>query len=224
MASEVMENIKPTRMELLKLRKKHELAEKGHKLLGEKRDALVVEFLKIIKERSKVRKSVNSDLGEAYLSLSKAKMTMGENALSQALTAIPPMGDLVVSHLNIMGIKVPKLNWTKGTGSKMDYSLIDTNAYMDEAVEDFDKVLENLFHLAEIEGSIEKLAVEIEKTKRRVNALEYIFLPRLEATQKYIEMRLQEREREDFFRRKKIKSIMEQQKLEEERLLGESLV
>jgi V/A-type H+-transporting ATPase subunit D len=123
-----------------------------------------------------------------------------------------------------MGIKVPKLAWNPGDRSGINYSLIDTNAYMDEAVEDFNKVMENLFHLAEIEGSIESLAVEIEKTKRRVNALEYIFLPRLKATQKYIEMRLQEREREDFFRRKKIKSIMEQQRAEEERLLGESLV
>ena len=76
MASEVMENIKPTRMELLKLRKKTALAEKGHKLLGEKRDALVVEFLKIIKERAKVRRSVNADLADSYLSLSKVKMTM----------------------------------------------------------------------------------------------------------------------------------------------------
>ncbi len=224
MASEVMENIKPTRMELLKLRKKTALAEKGHKLLGEKRDALVVEFLKIIKERAKVRRSVNADLADSYLSLSKVKMTMGENSLNEALKGIPPLEGINLNHLNIMGVKVPKLAWNPGDRFGINYSLIDTNAYMDEAVDDFNKVMGNLFHLAEIEGSIERLAVEIEKTKRRVNALEYIFLPRLKATQKYIEMRLQEREREDFFRRKKIKSIMERQRAEEERLLGESLV
>ena len=221
MASEVLENVKPTRMELLKLRKKTELAEKGHKLLGEKRDALVVEFLKIIKERSKIRKMVNQDLASSYLSLSKVKMTMGENVLQQALMGIPRFEGLELDHLNIMGIKVPKLNWERGVVGGLNYSLIDTNAYLDEAVDDFNEVMGNLFNLAEIEGSIEKLAVEIEKTKRRVNALEYIFLPRLKATQKYIEMRLQEREREDFFRRKKIKSIMERQKCDENRLISE---
>ncbi len=224
MASDIMENVKPTRMELLNLRKKHQLAQKGHKLLGEKRDALVVEFLKIIKERAKIRKRVNRDLMDAYGSLSRVKMTMGEDALDKALEGIPPMEEPTVGRLNIMGIKVPKITWTPGTRKDVGYSLVDTNAYMDEAVEDFNKVFRNLFQLAEIEGSIEKLAVEIEKTKRRVNALEYIFLPRLTATQRYIEMRLQEREREDFFRRKKIKSIMERQRKLEERTLPESLV
>lgn len=222
MASEVLENVKPTRMELLKLRKKTVLAEKGHKLLGEKRDALVVEFFKIIKERTKVRKKANTDLANSYISLSKVKMTLGEGVLSQALKGIPPLEDLKLGHLNIMGIKVPKLNWKRREIRGLNYSLIDTNAYLDEAVEDFNEVMENLVHLAEVEGSIEKLAVEIEKTKRRVNALEYIFLPRLKATQRYIEMRLQEREREDFFRRKKIKSIMERKRSVEDRLIHES--
>lgn len=222
MASEIMENVKPTRMELLNLRKKYHLAEKGHKLLGEKRDALVVEFLKIVKERAKIRKSVDKDLLSSYRSLAKVKMTMGEEALELALRAIPPMKEPKVSHLNIMGTKVPKITWTPVVQRELTYSLVDTNAFMDEAVEEMGEVFRNLFQLAEIEGSIERLAVEIEKTKRRVNALEYIFLPRLKATQRYIEMRLQEREREDFFRRKKIKSIMERKKVLEEKTLHET--
>lgn len=211
MAEEVIEGINPTRMELLSVRKRKKLAEKGHKLLSEKRDALVVQFFEIIKDRNTLREKANTDLMGSYALLVQAQMIMGQDRVEDATGSIPPLGDVPMRTVNIMGVHVPKVEYDaipSRSGQPL-YGYIDTTAKLDESCEKFRNLLIDILKLAEVEGTIERLAIEIEKTKRRVNALEHIFIPRLKATEKYIEMQLQEREREDFFRRKRIKAIME---------------
>ncbi len=213
MVEEKIEGVKPTRMELLAIRKKRNLAEKGHKLLSEKRDALIMQFFDVIKTRDTLRVDVNSSLMNAYSSLIESQMIMGQNQVEEVALAVPPMGKVPTSVVNIMGVQVPSLEAEAIVPPEGPvYGYLDTTAKLDEATDKLRKVLVKILKLAEVEGSIERLANEIEKTKRRVNALEHIFIPRLKTTIKYIEMQLQEREREDFFRRKRIKAIMERAK------------
>jgi V/A-type H+-transporting ATPase subunit D len=211
MVEEIIEGINPTRMELLSVRKRKKLAEKGHKLLSEKRDALVVQFFEVIKDRNTLRNRANSELRKAYTTLVEAQMIMGQDRVEDATGSIPQLGDVPMRTVNIMGVHVPKVEYDAipSRAGEPLYGYIGTTAKLDEASDKFEKLLLDILKLAEVEGTIERLAIEIEKTKRRVNALEHIFIPRLKATEKYIEMQLQEREREDFFRRKRIKAIME---------------
>ena len=210
MANEVLEGTKPTRMELLNIKKRKTLAEKGHRLLTEKRDALVVEFLNIIKTREQQRNELNALLMEGYSTLIRAEMEAGIEELESIAAAAPPAPEVPVTGVNIMGVIVPRI---ESSGLKENqppfYSMLSTSSRLDSSVELFRKILKKLLVVAEIEGTIERLSLEIEKTRRRVNALEHIFIPRLENTEKYIEMQLQEREREDFFRRKRMKALME---------------
>jgi V/A-type H+-transporting ATPase subunit D len=213
MVENIIEGVKPTRMELLAIRKKKKLAEKGHKLLGEKRDALVMQFFEIIHTRDTLRSEVNSKLGDAFNTLIDAEMILGRDNVEDVTYSVPQIQNVPTDVVNIMGVQVPKIQAEALTAPREPvYGYLHTNARLDEATDQFFNVLLRILKLAEVEGSIERLANEIEKTKRRVNALEHIFIPRLNATQKYIEMQLQEREREDFFRRKRIKTIMEGQK------------
>lgn len=213
MVENVIEGVKPTRMELLAIRKKKKLAEKGHKLLGEKRDALVMQFFEIIRARDALRGEVNSKLNDAFNTLIDSEMILGRESVADVTLSIPEIANVPTEVVNIMGVQVPRIQTEEiELPKKPLYGYLHTSARLDEATDRFQNVLMQILKLAEVEGSIERLANEIEKTKRRVNALEHIFIPRLNATQKYIEMQLQEREREDFFRRKRIKTIMEAQK------------
>lgn len=209
--AERIEGAKPTRMELLSIKKKRMLAEKGDEILTKKRDALVGEFFEIIKERSAARKEAFEALEKARKSLIKAEMVMGTDAVESLAEGSPEIKGIDVRRENIMGVHIPRFSITdveKGP----HYGLARTSAFLDEAKKDASDMLIKMIKLAEIESSIERMAREIEGTKRRVNALEYIFIPRLEATEKYISMQLDEHEREDFFRRKRIKAIMESKK------------
>lgn len=210
MADEIVEGTKPTRMELLNIKKKKALAKKGHKLLTEKRDALVAEFLGIIKTRETHRGELSELLGRGFDSLVRAEMESGFDELMSIAISAPPAPEVPVTGVNIMGVTVPRIE-SSGLPERLPpfYSLHTTSSRLDSTVNLFRNILKKILVVAEIEGTIERLALEIEKTRRRVNALEYIFVPRLENTEKYIEMQLQEREREDFFRRKRMKAVSE---------------
>jgi V/A-type H+-transporting ATPase subunit D len=204
---ELLEGVKPTRMELLTIRKRKELAEKGHKLLSEKRDALVSKFFEIIEKRGKARKEMEDQLQQAFSSLIKAQMVMGEERVKEISLTTEKIGDIEIGNVNVMGVKIPKINAIEIPSPS--YSFIGTSSKIDECFEQFSMALRKILELTEAEGGIQCLSKEIGKVKRRVNALEHIFLPKLEATIKYIEMQLEEREREDFFRRKRMKALME---------------
>lgn len=209
MMAEKLEGVKPTRMELLRIRKRKVLAENGHDLLSEKKDALINEFFNIVDRRKELREKLEKKLEESYESLIDAQMIMGQNEIESIADGSPTMKSLDIESDNIMGVKVPKLE--PDIPEEKFYGYADTSVKLDESVEDFRSALELALQLAEIEGKLNRLADEIEKAKRRVNSLEYNYIPKLEATIKYIERQLEEREREDFFRRKKIKSILEEQ-------------
>lgn len=213
MAEQILEGVKPTRMELLEIRKKLTLAEKGHKLLEEKRDALVEKFFGIIDKRNQLSKEIDEGFKDAFLSLIQSQMIIGEKRVEETSNLTKEIGEISFENDNVMGVKIPRMNKDdiKITRNPA-YSFSETCARLDDSQRKFSELLSKLLDLANLEGRIKSLAVEIEKTKRRVNVLENNLIPKLHATQKYIEMQLEEREREDFFRRKRIKALMESKK------------
>ena len=213
MAEQILEGVSPTRMELLEIRKKTILAEKGHKLLEEKRDALVERFFTIIDRRNQMKKEVDDTFNDAFLSLIQSQMIIGEQKVDDISHLTKDIGEVSFESDNIMGVKIPKLNSDNiSIDEKPLYGFSETCAKLDDAKKQFTALVSKLINLADLEGGIKSLAVEIEKTKRRVNVLENNLIPKLYATRKYIEMQLEEREREDFFRRKRTKALMEAKK------------
>ncbi len=204
-----LEDVKPTRMELLRIRKRQMLAENGHELLSEKKDALINEFFKVVDKRKELRDELEEVLERSYETLMDAEMIMGRRDISSIADGAEPLGGIAIESDNIMGVTVPELKPV--IDEEKIYGYVDTSVKLDEAVESFQEALEVSLQLAEVEGKLNKLADEIEKAKRRVNALEYIYIPKLEATIKYIERQIEERERENFVRRKKIKAMMEEE-------------
>lgn len=209
--AEKIEGIKPTRMELLRLRKRVLLAEKGYKLLKEKRDALIAEFLVIIKEVRKCRKKVETELAAAFKSLIAARALLGTKTVKQISSITEQDLSLDLKTRNIMGVTVPVMRIPETTRKIVErgYGFFDTSAQLDEAAHNFECSLQTIVALAEIEETVKRLALEVEKTKRRVNALEYIVIPRLKTTAKYIQMHLDEMARDSFLRLKKIKAVLE---------------
>jgi V/A-type H+-transporting ATPase subunit D len=213
MAEQILEGVSPTRMDLLEIRKKLVLAEKGHKLLEEKRDALVEKFFEVIDKRNQLSKELDEEFKSAYMSLIQAQMILGERKVEDAAKLTEDIGKILFQTDNIMGVKIPKVNAEDiKTNLKPSYGFFETCSKLDDAKIAFNKLLIKLVELADLEAGIKSLTVEIEKTKRRVNVLENNLIPKLHATRKYIEMQLEEREREDFFRRKRIKAILESKK------------
>jgi V/A-type H+-transporting ATPase subunit D len=213
MAEQIMEGVSPTRMDLLDIRKKLVLADKGHKLLEEKRDALVEKFFGIIYKRNELVKQIDVDFSIAFLSLIQSQMILGEKKVEDISYITPDIGLIDIETDNIMGVKIPKMNKAQIKQElEPSYSFIETCSKLDDAQQEFKHLLIKLVDLADLEGGIKSLAVEIEKTKRRVNVLENNLIPKLTSTIKYIEMQLEEREREDFFRRKRIKALIDAKK------------
>ena len=212
MAQEMIEGINPTRMELLKLKDREKLAVKGHSLLKEKRNALIMEFFNILERVKGSRENVEKQLKEAYKDLATAQIVMGDLAVRKASMAVKESVEVDIDSRSIMGVVVPVIeSKTTKTRTMVDrgYGFIDTSVKLDEAAKKFEKSIELIIELGEIEKTIILLASEIESTKRRVNALEHIIVPRIENTVKYIDMRLEEMERENFVRLKMIKKTME---------------
>ncbi len=214
---EIIEGISPTRMELLRLSRREKLAEKGHDLLREKRDALIGEFLDVVGEVRDARKVVDGKLKEAFNFLILAQAKSGVEQVRQLSLMTPQEIGLDFTSRSIMGVHVPTLKLKDGLARKVTergYGLIDSSAAVDRSAKSFEEALEKILKLAELEEAVRNLAGEVEKTKRRVNALEYIMIPSLKATRKYIRMRLEEMERENFGRLKKIKAMLERKERE----------
>ncbi len=212
--AQTLQNVKPTRMELLKLKKRVSLADKGHRLLKEKRDALIAEFMTVIKDYKEARKSVEENLKGAFYNLLMAEVLLGSHDLEQISEITQRDIDLNFMIKNIMGVSVPimKIDHLVRRIHERGYGFLSTNAKLDDAAKGFEESILLIVKLAEAEESVRRIAEEVEKTKRRVNALEYIVIPRLKATIKHIEMRMEEIERESFLRLKKIKASLEARK------------
>ena len=209
---EILEGVSPTRMELLRLSRREKLAEKGHDLLREKRDALIAEFLDVVGEVRDIRKEVEAKLSEAFEFLILAQALSGVEQVRQLSLMTGHTISIDSSSRSIMGVQIPLLERSGElvrNVTERGYSLFDSSAALDRSARSFEEALQLIIKLGEVEEAVRKLAGEVEKTKRRVNALEYIMIPSLKATRKYIRMRLEEMERENFTRLKKIKAMLE---------------
>ncbi len=213
MAQEMIEGINPTRMELLKLKQREKLAVKGHSLLKEKRNALIMEFFNILDRVKGSRDKVSDNLKEAYQDLTAAQIAMGDLAVKKAAMSVKESVDIDVDSRSVMGVVVPVMDFDiqKRSIVERGYGFMDTSVKLDEASRKFEESITLIIELGEIEKTITLLAGEIESTKRRVNALEHIIIPRLQNTVKYIEMRLEEMDRENFVRLKMIKKTMSEE-------------
>jgi V/A-type H+/Na+-transporting ATPase subunit D len=212
MAQEMIEGINPTRMELLKLKDREKLAVKGYSLLKEKRNALIMEFFNILERVKGSRENVEEKLKEAFEDLTAAQVIMGDLSVNKAALSVKESIEVDIDSRSIMGVVVPVVDSTTSperTVVERGYGFVDTSVKLDEAAKKFEESIALIIELGEIEKTIILLAGEIESTKRRVNALEHIIIPRLKNTVKYIEMRLEEMERENFVRLKMIKKSME---------------
>ncbi|KZX14938.1 V-type ATP synthase subunit D [Methanobrevibacter filiformis] len=211
MAQETIEGINPTRMELLNLRNREKLAVKGHSLLKEKRDALIMEFFNILDRVKGARQKAEEKLKEAYKDLTAAQIIMGDLAVQKSALSVKDSVDVEITSRSIMGVVVPVVDSKIDSKTIIDrgYGFSDTSVKIDEAAKKFEESINLIIELGETEKTIYLLAAEVESTKRRVNALEHIMIPKLQNTVKSIEMRLQEMERETFVQLKMIKSSIE---------------
>jgi V/A-type H+-transporting ATPase subunit D len=190
-------------MDLMKTRNKMRLATKGHKLLKEKRDALITEFFKVVEKAKGIRGELSETLARGRGNLIKAKALMGTPEIHSIAESTPQAKEIEFSFRNIMGVKIPQL--VKGEEEREKYTLVFMTPKLEEAMNSFSSASQKLIRLIESEETVRRVGSEIKKVKRRTNALEYLLIPNLDFTRKYIEFRLQEIERENFFRLKVIK-------------------
>lgn len=202
-------NVNPNRMELLKLRRRTAIAERGHKLLKDKLDELMKRFLALIRESAGLRDEIEGRLAEAYAVFTLARSEVTAEEVEEALAVPTARLDVGVEEGLIMGVKVPRFD-ARFSGEYDCYSLLSTPTALDAALHYFRELVPMLLGLAEMENSIRLLAVEIEKTRRRVNALEYVLIPSLRETVVYITMKLDEMERSYRTQLMKIKSMQEE--------------
>ena len=207
-------NVSPTRMVLTGLKKRLRTARRGHKLLKDKRDELMKRFLEIVRENKRLREEAERKMAEVHSSFVMARAEMSAEILEEALMFPKRKIELEASSRNIMSVDVPILEFAVETGSEGDvfpYGFANTSGELDRAITALSELAPTLLKLAELEKSAQLLADEIEKTRRRVNALEYVLIPNLEETVKYIVMKLEENERGNLTRLRKVKDMMLEQ-------------
>ena len=200
-------DVKPTRSELLKLKKQIRLARSGYNLLKKKRDGLILEFFEILKKAKTLREELVNEYKIALEKINIARTLEGDLKVKSIAMAIKGIPDVKLTTKNIMGVKVPKIESSeiKKVFMERGYGVYSSSA-IDEAAAAYEKVVEKIILAAEVETSMRKLLNEIEKTKRRVNALEFVIIPNLEKIRAFIQLRLEEMERENIFRMKRIKA------------------
>jgi len=204
-------NVNPTRMELTRLKNRLRTARRGHKLLKDKRDELMKQFLEIMHENRSLRNEVEAALARAHKSFVVASALMSPEMLEQSLVYPKQSVSLEISFKNIMSVNVPAYTFkTKqdDPGEIYPYGFAGTAGELDEALFELSETFQVMLKLAQIEKTMQLLAGEIEKTRRRVNALEYVMIPQLEDTIKYITMKLEENERGNLTRLMKVKDMI----------------
>lgn len=207
-------NVKPTRMELRNLKKSLTIATRGHKLLKDKQDELMRQFIDLIKENNELRKEVEDGLTGALQNFVLASSLMNE-AFIDELTAIPTKEvSLHIRKENVMSVDVPKMDFNyseeqERKNEKFAYGYLNTSSELDEAIDVLSAMMPKLLELSEIEKTCQLMADEIESTRRRVNALEYRMIPDTEETIAYIEAKLEEEERSTKTRIMKLKDMQE---------------
>ena len=212
--------INPTRMELTRLKGRLRTAQRGHKLLKDKRDELMKQFMEVVRENRALRRRVEEQLMRAQSSFTVAAAVMSPEMLEQSLMYPKQSVELDMTFQNIMSVNVPVYHFkTKSddAGEIYPYGFATTSGELDGAVEALSGVLQDMLRLAEIEKTSQLLAEEIEKTRRRVNALEYVKIPQMEEAIQYITMKLDENERANTIRLMKVKELLLRDAIEERR-------
>lgn len=204
--------VNPNRMQLLRLKGRLKTAQRGHKMLKDKRDELMRRFLDLVRENKELRQQVEEKLGRATRRLLMATASASPAVIDEALAFPTQRLDLTVQQDTIMGVRVARFGFSwagaEGEADLYPYGPVHTPADLDAAIKALSESLPDLLRLAESEKAAELLAVEVEKTRRRVNALEYVLIPQLEDTIKYITMKLDEAERGNLTRLMKIKAMV----------------
>jgi V/A-type H+-transporting ATPase subunit D len=211
------EDVKPTRKELMRIEERIELSERGHDTLEQKRDGLIMEFMDILDQAQDVRSELEDDYERAQEKINMARAMEGDVAVRGAAAALKEHPEITTQSKNIMGVVVPQIESSRVKKSldQRGYGLLGSSARIDEAADAYEELLESIILAAEVETAMKKMLEEIETTKRRVNALEFKLLPDLRENQEFIEQKLEEQEREEIFRLKKIKNKKEQEEKEE---------
>ena len=203
--------INPTRMELTRLKGRLRTAQRGHKLLKDKRDELMKQFMDVVRENRAVRRRVEEGLMKAHGSFTVAAALMSPEMLEQSLLCPKQSVELNMSFQNVMSVDVPRYEFrtsSQNPGEIYPYGFAATSGELDDAVAALSDVFRDMLHLAEIEKTSQLLAQEIEKTRRRVNALEYVKIPQMQDNIKYITMKLDENERANTIRLMKVKDMI----------------
>lgn len=202
-------NVNPTRMELTRLKKRLTTAVRGHKLLKDKRDEMVRQFMLHIRRNHDLRLEVEKALKEVASRFSLAKAQMGALRISESLLYPVRAAVFEIGAHNVMSVDVPTVKYTGGEeASDIPYAFTFTSSSLDNAVMELSKYLPKLLELAEVEKTCSLLAIEIEKTRRRVNALEYVMIPEMRESIKFITMKLEENDRASTVRLMKAKEMM----------------
>lgn len=210
-------DVKPTRKNLMEIRDRIEFSRNGHSTLEDKRDALVLEFMEILEEARDVRSQLQGDYEHAQETIDKARAMEGDVAVRGAAAALKEHPEVTLQSKNVMGVVVPQIESTRVRKDleQRGYGILGTSSRIDEAASAYEELIETIILAAEVETAMRKMLEEIETTKRRVNALEFKLIPELEEARDYIERKLEEQEREEIFRLKKIKDKKEAEAAEE---------
>ena len=204
-------NVNPTRMQMTKLKRQLQTAKRGHKMLKDKRDELMRRFIELVQENKKLREKVEAELELCNAHFVNASAVMNKKALDSAMMSSKQQTGLDITTKNIMSVDVPVFSTVTGSPDKGDiypYGFAFTSFELDDAVQSLEELLPDMIKLAEMEKSCELMSAEIERTRRRVNSLEHVMIPRYEATIKYIAMKLEENDRSSRTRLMKVKDML----------------
>ena len=203
-----LENVSPTRINLIRTKKTLSLAVSGRDVLERKRDILLRELRNSIYEAEKAREELLEALAKAYQSLKEANMAKGSETVANVALGSSYEADFLLDFKSIMGVSVPNVEFQSETDAKPDYGFANTNAELDKAFKQFYSVLELIANLARTEGTTYQIANDVGRTQRRVNALNYVLIPMYRNITKKIALVLEEKDREEFVRTKRIKHMI----------------
>lgn len=212
--------INPTRMELTRLKGRLKTAVRGHKLLKDKRDELMKQFLEVVRRNKELRHRVEEGLQQANAAFTVASAVMSPEMLEQALLYPKQSVELELRFRNIMSVDVPVYEYRTRSDDPAEifpYGFAQTSGELDSALEALNAVLRDMLELAEVEKTMQLLAQDIEKTRRRVNALEYVMIPQMQESIRYISMKLEENERGNITRLMKVKEMVLSDAIREKR-------
>ena len=209
--------VSATKIELIKIRRSMQVAKMVHKILDDKREVLLKKIDEMIEEANKARGDIWSPLGEIYTAVYDAYMSLGTGTLESVSDSTPSVMEVDVNVRRIVDVKIPTLQVkTKEGGQDLSYGFIDTNSSVDKAARLIKNILPKVCKAAEYENAIFSLAKELERTQKLINALEFVIIPQYEGAVAFIRATLEEREREEFVRLKKVKVVIEKRKIVEQ--------